>query len=60
MAEQPTGPFELYDMVADRTETHDLAATYPDIADRLSVSWDDWKKRTHVRTWHDHRGYRPR
>lgn len=58
VADKPTGPFELFDMVSDRTETRDLAAAYPDVTSQLSTAWNDWKLRTHVRTWSEHRGYR--
>jgi arylsulfatase len=59
VADQPVGPFELYDMATDRTETRNLATAYPDITAQLAGIWDDWKLRTHVRTWNDHHGYRP-
>ena len=58
VADQPTGAFELFDMVTDRTETRDLALAYPDLTGQLAQSWEDWKVRTHVRTWRDHGGYR--
>jgi arylsulfatase A-like enzyme len=34
--------WELYDLVADRGETNDLAATHPDIAERMKVRWQAW------------------
>ena len=40
------GPWELYDLAADRTERHDLAAERPDDAARLAASWSDWARRT--------------
>ncbi len=40
--------WELYDMVADRTETHDLAAQHPDRVQRMSASWLAWAKETGV------------
>ncbi len=41
-------PWELYDMVADRTETNDLAATHPDEVERLENMWHDWAVQAHV------------
>lgn len=35
----------LFDLVADRTETTDLAAKYPDLANRLAADWVAWAKR---------------
>jgi arylsulfatase len=42
------GPWELYDLDADRTEQADLAATHPDRVKELSAKWDQWAKRTNV------------
>jgi len=42
------GGWELYDLKADRTELHDLAAAQPDKAKELLAKWDAWAKRTHV------------
>ena len=65
----PDGPWELYDMKADRTEQHDLAAKQPDRvkamagpvggvgeAARTSLPWP-WKDDDG--TSNDHRGRRP-
>ncbi len=41
-------PWELYDMEADRTEMHDLAARYPDRAKDLASRWEAWAKRADV------------
>jgi arylsulfatase A-like enzyme len=41
-------PWELYDMEADRTEMHDLAAKHPNEVQRLSAEWDAWAKRANV------------
>ncbi len=45
------GPWELYDLLADRTEAHDLAAEMPERVDELSGLWDDWAARTGVVPW---------
>src|SRR5205823_3037970 len=41
-------PWELYDLEADRTELHDLAATMPEKVHELAAQWDAWANRTHV------------
>ena len=42
------GPWELYDIAADRTELNDLAATRADVVSDLSRRWDAWAARTGV------------
>ncbi len=42
------GKWELYDMEADRTEIHDLAAMHPDRVSRMAAMWDDWATRSQV------------
>jgi arylsulfatase A-like enzyme len=41
-------PWELYDMTADRTELHDLAAQQPDKVKELSAKWRAWAVRANV------------
>lgn len=45
------GPWELYDLRADRTEVHDVAAEHPDVVRRLARKWQDWADRVGVRPW---------
>ncbi|MBM3889304.1 MAG: arylsulfatase, partial [Verrucomicrobia bacterium] len=45
------GPWELYDMEADRTELHDLAARQPDRVKTMAAQWDAWAKRCGVQPW---------
>lgn len=45
------GPWELYDMEADRTEQHDLLAQEYEVATRLVHAWNDWAKRADVDPW---------
>jgi arylsulfatase A-like enzyme len=45
------GPWELYDMVADRTEQQDLSAKHPDVVKRLADAHDAWAARTHSQHW---------
>ena len=41
--------WELFDMVADRTESNDLAAKQPERVAELSRDWFEWARRTGVR-----------
>lgn len=34
--------WELYDVVADRTERHNLAAEHPEMLKELIGKWDEW------------------
>ncbi len=43
--------WELYDMEADRTELHNLAAAQPERAKMMAAMWDDWAKRIGVQPW---------
>ena len=45
------GPWELYNLKADRTELHDLAAEQPDRAKELAARWDAWAARTNVKPY---------
>jgi len=45
------GPWELYNMDADRTELEDLAGKQPDRVQALSAKWNAWAKRCGVQPW---------
>jgi arylsulfatase len=45
------GPWELYDIEADRTEMNDLAAKFPAIVKDLVQQYDAWAKRSNVEPW---------
>lgn len=45
------GPWELYDVQADRTELHDQAATHPAVLDELVAEWGEWAASTFVDPW---------
>lgn len=45
------GDWELYDMSADRTETNNLAAKYPDRVAEMAKKWDEYAVRCHVTPW---------
>jgi arylsulfatase len=40
VASGPKGPWELYDLAADRAETHDLAARRPEKVEELAAEWE--------------------
>ena len=44
-------PWELYDMSADRTETHDLSAARPDKVKELEATYQQWADRVGVQPW---------
>jgi arylsulfatase len=45
------GPWELYDIEADRTEQHDLSKEHPELAQKLAGNWEAWAKRSDVDPW---------
>ncbi len=51
VAKGPAGPWELYDLETDRTESHDLAAQKPDLARDLAARWEAWARRANVVPW---------
>jgi arylsulfatase len=40
--------WELYDLEADRTEQHNLAASMPEAVKRMDALWQQWAERCHV------------
>jgi arylsulfatase len=45
------GPWELYDIEADRTEQNNLIHEEPDVAEKLIAQWKAWAKRSDVDKW---------
>jgi arylsulfatase len=45
------GPWELYDIEADRTEQHDLSKVQPERAKKMAADWDAWAERADVDPW---------
>jgi arylsulfatase A-like enzyme len=39
----PQQPYELYDLIADRNETHDLAAEHPEVVAKMKAELDAWQ-----------------
>lgn len=54
------GPWELYDMQAERTETDELAAAHPEIVRVLAALYDAWAERCAVMPWAELLAYRTR
>lgn len=48
---QHNQPWELYDMVADRTEVHDLSKQMPDKVHELELDYQRWADRVGVKPW---------
>jgi arylsulfatase len=44
-------PWELYDIVADRSELHDVAAEHPELVDELAAEWQNWADSVGVLPW---------
>jgi arylsulfatase len=51
VAKGPAGKWELYDMQADRTETHNLAQSQAERVNRMVAQWEAWARRAHVLPW---------
>jgi arylsulfatase len=48
VAKGQDGPWELYDMDADRSEMHDLAAAQPERVKQLAETWQKWAESSNV------------
>ena len=51
VAKGRNGPWELYDVEDDRTESNDLAADQPYRVREMASQWEHWARRTHVKPW---------
>ncbi len=51
VAKGPGGKWELYDIAADRTEMHNLAASQGERLNRMVSQWETWAKRARVLPW---------
>ncbi len=45
------GPWELYDMTADRSELHNLAQQHPQRVQQMARAWQQWADRAGVVPW---------
>ena len=55
----PDTAWELYDLAADRTELHNLAAQYPDRVAAMADLYDGWATRVGAVPWREARTRRP-
>jgi arylsulfatase len=51
VAKGPAAPWELYDLDADRTETHDMASKHPERVKEMAAKWETWARRSNVLPW---------
>ena len=51
VAKGATGPWELYDMEADRTELNNLAERHPERAGDMAQRWEAWAVAAKVKPW---------
>ncbi|NDB77859.1 MAG: arylsulfatase, partial [Verrucomicrobia bacterium] len=51
VAKSPGGKWELYNLLADRTEMHDLASAEPTKLRELIAKWEAWAQRANVTPW---------
>jgi arylsulfatase len=47
------GDWELYDIIADRTELNDLAAQHPEVVNDLVPLYEEWAERCGVVPWNE-------
>ena len=51
MSSGDTAPWELYDMEADRTELHDLAAEMPERVQQMAEAWEGYALHAKAKPW---------
>jgi arylsulfatase len=51
VAREKKGPWELYDIEKDRTETVDIASKFPERVEEMARMWLSWAERTGVIPW---------
>lgn len=51
VAKGAKGPWELFDMEADRTEQHDLASAQPDRVRAMAAQWEAYARNSQVIPW---------
>jgi arylsulfatase len=44
-------PWELFDTITDRVESHNTASANPETVKDLATKWESWAKRTNVVAW---------
>lgn len=51
VSKSPTGPWELYDMDADRTEMYDLSGRESERVSAMTAQWEKWARTHRVLPW---------
>ena len=51
VAKGPVGPWELYDVKADRTELNNLAGKHPERLNAMTTQWESWAQNAHAKPW---------
>ena len=51
VAKGATGPWELYDLESDRTETNNVATAHPDRVKEMADTWEAWALKAKVKPW---------
>jgi arylsulfatase len=51
VAKGARGPWELYDIAADRTELHNLAAKQPHRTQSMADAWEAWAIKALAKPW---------
>ncbi|MEE3199081.1 MAG: arylsulfatase, partial [Planctomycetota bacterium] len=51
VAKGARGPWELYDIEADRTELKDLSQKHADRAESMAESWESWAIAAKAKPW---------
>lgn len=42
--DKPDGPWELYDLASDRSETENVAESHPEVVTTLAGIWEAWSQ----------------
>lgn len=53
LSNYPENKWELYDLSVDRTESNNLAKTFPDIAEKLANAHKKWASENEVAEWNE-------
>lgn len=51
--DRDAGPWELYNLADDRSESQDLSGRHPQVAKRLREKWTRWAEEFDLKRYHD-------